>query len=87
MQLQKIVLATKRQKRPLRGKAKIALRVGRLIERFKVAKHFVLEIQEEDCAWKRNEIKMGEEAVLDGMYVVRTSVDQSAMSASEAVER
>jgi hypothetical protein len=87
VELQKIVLATKRQKRPLRGKAKIALRVGRLIERFKVAKHFVLEIQEEDFAWKRNEPKIAEEAALDGMYVVRTSVDQSAMSASEAVER
>ena len=57
VELQKIVLATKRQKRPLRGKAKIALRVGRLIERFKVAKHFVLEIREEDFAWKRNETK------------------------------
>jgi hypothetical protein len=87
VELQKIVLATKRQKRPLRGKAKIALRVGRLIERFKVAKHFVLEIREEDFAWKRNETKIAEEAALDGMYVVRTSVDQSAMSASEAVER
>ena len=72
VELQKIVLATKRQKRPLRGKAKIALRVGRLIERFKVAKHFVLEIREEDFAWKRNETKIAEEAALDGMYVVRT---------------
>ena len=88
VELQKIVLATKRQKRPLRGKAKIALLVGRLIERFKVAKKiFVLEIQAQDFAWKRNETKIAEEAALDGMYVVRTSVDQSAMSASEAVER
>src|SRR5271165_2497457 len=87
VELQKIALATKRQKRPLRGKAKIALRVGRLIERFKMAKHFVLEIEEEAFAWKRNETKIAEEAALDGMYVVRTSVDQSAMSASEAVER
>ena len=71
----------------LRGKAKIALRVGRLIERFKMAKHFVLEIEEDAFGWKRNETKIAEEAALDGMYVVRTSVDQSAMSASEAVER
>ena len=85
VELQKIALATKREKRALRGKAKIALRVGRLIERFKMAKHFVLEIEEDAFGWKRNEPKIAEEALLDGMYVVRTSVDQSAMSASEAV--
>ena len=51
-----------------------------------MAKHFVLEIEEDAFGWKRNEPKIAEEALLDGMYVVRTSVDQSAMSASEAVE-
>jgi transposase len=86
VELEKIALATNRQKRPLRGKAKIALRAGRLIERFKVAKHFILEIEQDAFGWKRNETKIAEEAALDGMYVVRTSVDQSAMSASEAVE-
>src|SRR5207237_4930674 len=46
VELQKIVLATKRKKRRLRGKAKIALLVDRLIESFKMAKHFVLQIEE-----------------------------------------
>ena len=87
VELEKIVLATKRKKRRLRGKAKIALRVGRLIESFKMAKHFVLQIEEDAFGWQRNETKIAEEAALDGMYVVRTSVDQSALSASEAVER
>jgi hypothetical protein len=75
VELQKIVLATNRKKRRLRGKAKIALRVGRLIERFKMAKHFVLEIKEDAFGWKRDETKIAEEAALDGVYVVRTSVD------------
>jgi hypothetical protein len=75
VELQKIVLANNRKKRRLRGKAKIALRVGRLIERFKMAKHFVLEIKEDAFGWKRNETKIAEEAALDGVYVVRTSVD------------
>ena len=86
-ELEKIALATRREKRRLRGKAKIALRVGRLIEGFKMAKHFVLEIEEDAFDWKRNETKIAEEAALDGMYVVRTSVDQSDLSASETVER
>jgi hypothetical protein len=87
VELQKILLATRREKRRLRGKAKIALRVGRLIEGFKMAKHFVLQIEEDAFSWQRNETKIAEEAALDGIYVVRTSVDQSAMSAPEAVER
>src|SRR3979411_2550149 len=87
VELEKIVLAAKRKKRRLRGKAKTALRVGRLIEGFKMAKHFVLQIEEDAFGWQRNETKIAEEAALDGMYVVRTSVDQSALSASEAVER
>src|ERR1700687_242932 len=87
VELEKIVLATKRKKRRLRGKAKITLRVGRLIEGFKMAKHFVLQIEEDAFGWQRNETKIAEEAALDGMYVVRTSVDQSALSASCAVER
>ena len=87
VELETITLATKREKRPLRGKAKIALRAGRLIERFKMAKHFILNIEEDAFSWKRNETKIAQEAALDGMYVVRTCVDQSLLSASEAVER
>ena len=41
-----------------------------------MTKHFVLEIEEDAFSWKRNETKIAEEAALDGMYVVRTSVDQ-----------
>ena len=87
VELQKIAFATKREKRALRGKTRIALRVGRLIEKFKMAKHFILEIEEDSFGWKRDETKIAEEAALDGMYVVRTSVDQSKLSASCAVER
>jgi hypothetical protein len=87
LELEKIVLAVKREKRPLRGKAKIGLRVGRLIQRFKMAKHFILEIADEAFSWKRHETKIAQEAALDGMYVVRTSVEESALSASQAVER
>ena len=42
--LDALVQATRREKRPLRGKAEIALRVGKVLGRFKVAKHFRLEI-------------------------------------------
>jgi hypothetical protein len=57
VELQKIALATKREKRRLRGKAKIALRVGRIIEDFKMAKQFVLQIEGDAFGWKRNETR------------------------------
>jgi len=84
-ELEKIVQATKRSKRPLRGKDKIALRVGRVIDRFRVAKHFKLTITEEAFSFERDEKRIAEEAALDGIYVIRTSVPAQKSSAEEAV--
>jgi hypothetical protein len=85
-ELDKIVAATRRQKRPLRGKDKIGLRVGKVLNRYKVAKHFLLEIDEASFSYRRNEAKIVEEAALDGIYVIRTSVESEALS-SEATVR
>jgi transposase len=84
-ELDKIVAATRRDKRPLRGKDKIALRVGRAIDRFKVAKHFKLNIGEESFSYQRDEERIAEEAALDGIYVIRTSVPAQESSPEEAV--
>src|SRR6266536_3619842 len=73
-ELQKIAAAVTRQRRPLRGKDKIALRVGRVINRRKVAKHFVVEIGEESFSFRKDEQKIAAEAALDGIYVLRTSL-------------
>jgi transposase len=85
--LEKIAAAVKRPLRPLRGKAKIALRVGRIIDHYKMAKHFSLEIEDAALRWRRETEKIAAEAVLDGIYVVRTSVPEEAMGESEIVER
>ena len=86
-QLKKIAEATVRAHRPLRGKDRIGLRVGRVIDRYKMAKHFILEIEEASFRWSRDEEKIAAEAALDGIYVVRSCVEASAMSASVLVER
>ena len=86
-ELEKIAAAVKRAARPLRGQAKIALRVGRIIDRYKMAKHFLLEVEETELRWKRDTQKIAAEALLDGIYVVRTSVAPTAMSECEVVER
>src|SRR6266705_2369327 len=84
-ELQKIAAAVTRQRRPLRGKDKIALRVGRVINRRKVAKHFVVEIGEESFSFRKDEQKIAAEAALDGIYVLRTSLEQEVLQAAGVV--
>jgi transposase len=84
-ELHKIAAAVTRQRRPLRGKDKIALRVGRVINRRKVAKHFVVDIGEESFSFRKDEHKIAAEAALDGIYVLRTSLEGQVLEASGVV--
>jgi len=84
-ELNKIVTATDRPVRPLKGEASIGLRVGKVLHRFKMAKHFRLDIREAGFSYVRDEMKIAEEAALDGIYVVRTSVQKTALDTEEAV--
>jgi len=84
-ELNKIVAATLRSKRPLRGKGAIGLRVGQVINKRKVGKHFRLTIEEDRFEYHRDEAKIAAEANLDGIYVIRTSVDTEEMSAEQTV--
>jgi transposase len=84
-ELQKIAAAVTRQRRPLRGKDKIALRVGRVINRRKVGKHFVVEIGEERFSFRKDEQKIAAEAALDGIYVLRTSLEEAVLEAAGVV--
>jgi transposase len=85
-ELQKIVEATTRPRRPLRGKTKIALKVGRVINRFKVAKHFHVAIHDEGFSFERKERSITREAAIDGIYVIRTSLPAEALSAPGVVQ-
>jgi hypothetical protein len=83
--LRPVVEATRRAKRPLRGKDKIGLRVGKLINHYKVGKHFILDISEKGFSFRRDEEKIAAEAKLDGLYVIRTSVARQDLSSESAV--
>jgi hypothetical protein len=85
-ELAKIDAATRRARRPLRGKDAIALAVGKVINTKKVAKHFITEITGEGLSWRRDEQKIAGEAALDGIYVIRTSLPAGALGAGAAVE-
>ena len=83
--LTKLSAATQRARNPLRGDQQIALRVGRLIERFRMAKHFDLSITDTTLTWQRKTQAITAEAALDGLYVIRTSLSAERLDAHAAV--
>ena len=86
-ELTPIATATHRQRRPLRGKDKIALRVGKVINHYNMAKHFTLEITDESFTFTRNSEAIAAEAALDGIYVLRTSLPTDTLAEGEVVLR
>ena len=81
-----IAAATRREKRRLRGESKIGARVGRVITRYKMAKHFEWSIDEKGgLTYRRNASSIAAEAALDGLYVVRTSVPETELDAHGTV--
>ena len=84
-ELDKVVAATARTKNALKGKDRIGLRAGRVLGRYKMGKHFKLEITDEKFAYRRNEVSIVKEAALDGVYVIRTSVPADKLASGETV--
>jgi transposase len=85
-ELEKIAQATYRPKRRLKGKTKIALRVGKIINKYKVAKHFRITIAEEEFSYQRKGDNIAREAALDGIYIIRTSLSSEALPTQEVVQ-
>jgi hypothetical protein len=83
--LAKIQAATTRARNPLRGEAAIALKIGAVLARRKVAKHFKLTITEETLSFVRDAEAIVAEAALDGFYVLRTSVPAATLDAAATV--
>jgi hypothetical protein len=69
----------------LKGADKIGVRVGKVVGKYKVAKHFDLTIKDSSLTFKVNEERVAAEAALDGLYVIRTSVAKADMTAEQAV--
>jgi len=85
-QLDLIIQATQRKNRPLRGQHKIALRTGKMINRYKVAKHFKLTITDQTLSYELKTHPLEKERHTDGLYVIRTNVTQKAMDSQQVVE-
>ena len=80
-----IAAATTRQNRLLRGAAEIGMRVGKVINRHKMAKHFVTTITDDTFTYRRDEDKIAAEEQLDGLYIVRSNVEPEQFDAAQTV--
>ncbi len=83
--LEAVEKATRRQKRPLRGSEKIAVRADRALQKYKVAKHYDIEIADDRFRFSRNQERIDNEAALDGLSVIRTNVPVDDLPAEKAV--
>lgn len=84
-QFQRIARAVaRRTKKPL-GRGEIGVKVGRVLNQYKVGKHFRLTIAEGLFAWQRRAEAIAEETALDGIYVIRTSEPAERLSPEQAV--
>ena len=68
-----------------RGTDRIARAIGRIENRYKLAKLFDITVGEDGFTFARNPVRIAEEARLDGFYVIRTSVEDKALAAESVV--
>jgi transposase len=85
--LNKVVAEVNRRKQKILLAAEIALKAGKVLHRYKVAKHFSLTITDGVFRWERREDSIRRESELDGVYVVRTSETKRRCSTEDAVRR
>src|SRR5512144_702409 len=86
-ELQTIAAATRHTRRPVGAPTRMALRVGRVRNKFKMAKHFHLDITDAAFTFTRNQDSIAAEAALDGIYVLRTSLPAQTLERDEVVLR
>jgi Transposase DDE domain len=83
--LRRIQAAVERSRKPLRGKDQIGLRVGAVLGRRKMAKHFQLTIDDAVFRFTRDAASIAREAALDGIYVLRTSLPATDLDSAATV--
>jgi len=85
--LKKVAAEVERRTKRLLNKAEIGLKVGKVLGKYKMGKHFRLTIEDNRFEWGRREEKIQQEEALDGIYIVRTSEPIEVLSAENAVRQ
>ena len=83
--LARIRQAVERQRKPLAGRTEIALAVGAVLDKHKMAKHYELAITDDSLTWRRKDAAIAAEARLDGIYVIRTNLPAAVLTAEQTV--
>ena len=83
--LEKIGKEVARRKKKLFTAAEIGVKVGKVLGRYKMGKHFACQISEGHFTWSRRGESIGQEEKLDGIYVLRTSESAERLSAEDTV--
>jgi transposase len=84
-ELEKVRLMVERER--LRGKDKIGVRVGTVVNKYKMHKHFELQILDAGFSYSLRKQSVAQETALDGIYVIRTSLPAEQMDSAETVRR
>jgi transposase len=84
-QLKALAASVARPGGPLQKAAEIGVRAGKIINHYKMAKHFTLTIRDQGLEWARNRDAIQKEELLDGIYVIRTSEPAERLSAADGV--
>ena len=82
-ELDKVVEAGKAGR--LKSKDSTGLRVGKIVGRYKVGKHFKLDITDNGFRYQRDAEGIAAEAALDGLYVIRSNVAEERLDSNEVV--
>ena len=83
--LENVRAATLREQRPLKGERAIAVRVARIVGKYRMAKHFLCVVTDHSFSYSRNQDRIDREKALDGFYVIRTSLPAATLSATQTV--
>jgi transposase len=84
-ELEVLVASVARSTGQLETAAEIGVRVGKIINHYKVAKHFTLTIRDGYLGWARKDNAIQKEELLDGIYVIRTSEPVERLKAADTV--
>ncbi len=79
-------IAARAGTRGLRAAAAIGVALGKVINKYKMAKHFTWAITDTSFTFERNQDSITTEAALDGIYVIRTSVPADQLNAADTVQ-
>ena len=85
-EIEKVVSATRRKNRRVAGRDNIGVALGKVINKYKVGKHFEYEIEDDGFTYRRDEGSIAREEAFDGIYVIRTSVSSEVFESQRVVE-